>query len=180
MENALIFLVAPAGALIALIFAFLFYKKIIKISEGTEQMIEIAEAVRRGAKAYLKQQYKIVIIFFAIAFAFLGFLSFGLGVQSKWTPFAFLTGGFFSGLAGFIGMITATLSSARTTNMARESLDKALKSTRNALDVARRKEAGELLSVDLGEAYHQLGLILGESVEDDVLDRIFSEFCIGK
>jgi len=127
MENMLIFLIAPAGALFALLFAFIFYKQIMKIEEGTERMIEIAEAVRRGAKAYLKQQYKVVIIFFAIAFLFLGFLSFGLGVQSKWTPFAFLTGGFFSGLAGFIGMITATLASARTTNMARESLDKALK-----------------------------------------------------
>ncbi len=127
MDNMLIFLIAPTGALVALIFAFGFYKNIMKVSEGTEQMIEIAEAVRKGARAYLNQQYKVVIIFFAIAFVFLGFLSFGLGVQSKWTPFAFLTGGFFSGLAGFIGMITATLASARTTNMARESLDKALK-----------------------------------------------------
>ncbi len=127
MENIVLFLIAPVSAAIALLFAFIFYKKIMKLEEGTDKMIEIAEAVRKGAKAYLKQQYKIVIIFFVIAFVFLGFLAFVLGVQSKWTPFAFLTGGFFSGLAGFIGMITATLASARTTNQARESLDKALK-----------------------------------------------------
>lgn len=127
MDNFLLFLIAPAAAVIALIFAFGFYRNIMKLSEGTDRMIEIADAVRKGARAYLKQQYKIVLIFFGIAFIFLGFLSFGLGVQSKWTPFAFLTGGFFSGLAGFIGMTTATLASARTTNQARTSLDKALK-----------------------------------------------------
>ena len=127
MDNFLLFLIAPAAAIIALAFAFGFYRNIMKLSEGTDRMVEIAEAVRKGARAYLRQQYKIVFIFFGIAFIFLGFLSFGLEVQSKWTPFAFLTGGFFSGLAGFIGMITATLASARTTNQARESLDKALK-----------------------------------------------------
>ncbi len=127
MDNIVLFLIAPVSAVVALLFAYIFYKKIMKLEEGTDKMIEIAEAVRKGAKAYLRQQYKIVAIFFIIAFVFLGFLAFGLGVQSKWTPFAFLTGGFFSGLAGFIGMITATLASARTTNQARESLDKALK-----------------------------------------------------
>lgn len=127
MDNFLLFLIAPAAAIIALAFAFGFYRNIMKLSEGTDRMVEIAEAVRKGARAYLRQQYKIVFIFFGIAFIFLGFLSFGLEVQSKWTPFAFLTGGFFSGLAGFIGMITATLASARTTNQARKSLDKALK-----------------------------------------------------
>lgn len=127
MAHTILFAIAPVSAVIALIFAFIFYKKVMKLSEGTEKMVEIAEAVRQGAKAYLKQQYKIVVIFFAIAAIFLAFLAFVLKVQSAWTPFAFLTGGFFSGLAGFIGMITATLASARTTNQARESLDKALK-----------------------------------------------------
>ena len=127
MENIVIFSVAPISALIALIFAYGFYKNIMKLEEGTEKMIEIAEAVRRGAKAYLKQQYKIVVLFFFLAALFLAFLSFVLKVQSPWTPFAFLTGGFFSGLSGFIGMTTATLASARTTNQARKSLDKALK-----------------------------------------------------
>jgi K(+)-stimulated pyrophosphate-energized sodium pump len=127
MAQTLLFGIAPVSAVIALLFAFGFYKKIMKLSEGTDKMVEIAEAVRQGAKAYLKQQYKIVGIFFVIAAVFLAFLAFVLKVQSAWTPFAFLTGGFFSGLAGFIGMITATLASARTTNQARESLDKALK-----------------------------------------------------
>ena len=127
MAKIILFSIAPLSALVALIFAYAFYKRIMKLSEGTDQMIEIAEAVRKGAKAYIKQQYKIVVIFFFIAAVFLAFLSFVLKVQSPWTPFAFLTGGFFSGLAGFIGMTTATLASARTTNQARESLDKALK-----------------------------------------------------
>jgi K(+)-stimulated pyrophosphate-energized sodium pump len=127
MAHTILFVMAPVSAVIALLFAFGFYKKIMKLSEGTEKMIEIAEAVRQGAKAYLRQQYKIVGIFFFIAAVFLAVLSYVLKIQSPWTPFAFLTGGFFSGLAGFIGMITATLASARTTNQARESLDKALK-----------------------------------------------------
>jgi K(+)-stimulated pyrophosphate-energized sodium pump len=127
MENYLVFLIAPVSAVVALLFAYGFYKKIMKLPEGNERMVEIAEAVRRGAKAYLRQQYKVVSVFFVIAALFLAFLSYYLKVQSAWTPFAFLTGGFFSALAGFIGMTTATLASARTTNQARESLDKALK-----------------------------------------------------
>lgn len=125
--HTLLFVIAPVSAVIALVFALGFYKKMMKLSEGTEKMVEIAEAVRQGARAYIKQQYKIVAIFFVIAALFLAFLSFVLGVQSAWTPFAFLTGGFFSGLCGFIGMVTATYASARTTNQARESLDKGLK-----------------------------------------------------
>jgi K(+)-stimulated pyrophosphate-energized sodium pump len=127
MAHMLLFVIAPVSAVIALLFAFIFYKKVMKLSEGTEKMVEIAEAVRQGAKAYIKQQYKIVALFFVVAALFLAFLAFVLKVQSTWTPFAFLTGGFFSGLAGFIGMITATLASARTTNQARKSLDRALK-----------------------------------------------------
>lgn len=127
MANTLLFLSAPISAIVALAFAYFFYKKVMKLSEGDERMVEIAQAVRDGAKAYIKQQYKIVAIFFFIAALFLAFLSYILKVQSPWTPFAFLTGGFFSGLSGFIGMTTATLASARTTNQARDSLDKALK-----------------------------------------------------
>ena len=127
MENIIIFSIAPVSAIIALAFAYGFYRNVMKLSEGNEKMVEIAEAVRKGAKAYIKQQYKIVAIFFFFAALFLVFLSFVLKVQSPWTPFAFLTGGFFSGLAGFIGMTTATLASARTTNQAQESLNKALK-----------------------------------------------------
>jgi K(+)-stimulated pyrophosphate-energized sodium pump len=127
MENIIVFSIAPVSAIIALAFAYGFYRSVLKLSEGNEKMVEIAEAVRKGARAYIKQQYKIVVIFFFFAALFLVFLSFVLKVQSLWTPFAFLTGGFFSGLAGFIGMTTATLASARTTNQARDSLDKALK-----------------------------------------------------
>jgi len=127
MHQVLLFGIAPVSAAIALLAAFLFYRQIMKLPEGNEKMVEIAEAVRRGARAYLRQQYKVVAIFFVIAAIFLAFLSYVIKVQSPWTPFAFLTGGFFSALAGFIGMITATLASARTTNQARESLDKALK-----------------------------------------------------
>ncbi len=127
MANVILFAIAPISATVALIFAYGFYKRIMKLEEGTETMVEIAEAVRQGARAYIRQQYKIVAIFFVFAALFLAFLSYGLGVQSPWTPFAFLTGGFFSGLSGFIGMTTATLASARTANQARESLDKALK-----------------------------------------------------
>ena len=127
MVDHLIFALAPLAAVVALLFAYGFYRKIMTLSEGTEAMVEIADAVRKGARAYLRQQYKVVSIFFVLAAIFLAFLSYVLKVQSPWTPFAFLTGGFFSGLSGFIGMTTATLASARTANQARESLDKALK-----------------------------------------------------
>ena len=126
MENVAIFSLAPGAAFLALLMAWVFYRRILTLSEGNETMVEIAEAVRQGARAYLRQQYRVVLLVFVVAFAFLAFLSFGLKVGSPWTPFAFLTGGFFSGLAGFIGMNTATLSSARTTHQARTSLDKAL------------------------------------------------------
>jgi len=123
----MVFFIAPIGAVLALIFAFFFYKNVMKAEEGTPKMIEIAEAVRKGANTYIVQQYKVVAIFFILASGFLSFLAYGLHVQSGWTPFAFLTGGFFSALSGYIGMKTATNSSARTANGARESLNKALK-----------------------------------------------------
>jgi len=127
MAKYILFASAPISAIIALLFAYGFYRKIMKLEEGTPKMVEIAEAVRQGARAYIKQQYKVVALFFVCASIFLAFLAFVLKVQSGWTPFAFLTGGFFSALSGFIGMTTATLASARTANQARESLDKALK-----------------------------------------------------
>ncbi len=123
----LVWWIAPAASVLALLAAWFFYKKMMAESEGTDKMKEIAAAVREGAMAYLKQQYKIVGIFFLIVFVLFVFMSFGINVQSKWVPFAFLTGGFFSGLAGFLGMKTATQASARTTNGARTSLDKGLK-----------------------------------------------------
>ncbi|MFC1617349.1 sodium-translocating pyrophosphatase [Candidatus Margulisiibacteriota bacterium] len=121
-----LFWIAPVGALLALVFAFIFYKELLSKDEGTDKMKIIAMHVRQGAMAYIKQQYKVVAVFFVFAFIFFMFLAHVLKVQSGWVPFAFITGGFFSALAGFIGMKTATYASARTTNAARESLNKAL------------------------------------------------------
>jgi len=114
---------APLGSIIALAFAWYFYKSVMKVSEGTERMVEIAQAVREGAMAYLRRQYKVVTIAFVVLFIIFAVLAFGFGVQNTVVPFAFLTGGFFSGLCGFFGMKTATNASARTTNAARQSLN---------------------------------------------------------
>ena len=116
----------PAAAVIALLFAYIFFRQMMKESEGTATMKQIAQFVREGAMAYLKQQYKIVIIVFAVLAVLFGILAY-FGVQNPWVPFAFLTGGLFSGLAGFIGMKTATFASARTANAARRSLNSGLK-----------------------------------------------------
>lgn len=126
MQNELFWFV-PISSVIALLFAYYFFKQLMKESEGTDRMKEIASHVRKGAMAYLKQQYKVVGIVFFILVLFFTYLAFGLGVQNKWVPFAFLTGGFFSGLAGFFGMKTATYASARTANAAMKSLDSGLK-----------------------------------------------------
>lgn len=123
MENV-IYLVLAASVL-ALGFAFFFYKRMLKADEGTDLMKKIALYVRRGAMAYLKQQYKVVIIVFIILAAIFGVMSI-FGLQNGWVWFAFLTGGFFSGLAGFFGMKTATYASARTANAARKSLNDGL------------------------------------------------------
>ena len=122
-----IFWLIPAAALIALAFAFYFYRAMKRESEGTDRMKEIAKYVREGAMAYLRQQYKVVVIVFLVLAAFFAFLAYGLGVQNQWVPFAFLTGGFFSGLAGYFGMKTATYASARTANAASQSLNRGLK-----------------------------------------------------
>ncbi len=122
-----IFWLAPVASALALIFAYFFYLQMKTKSEGTERMAQIASYVRKGAMAYLRQQYKVVAIVFVCLIVILAFLSFGLKVQNRWVPLAFLTGGFFSGLAGFFGMKTATYASARTANAARNSLDSALK-----------------------------------------------------
>ena len=124
--NALFYAV-PAASIIALLFAFIFYRQMKKEDEGTPTMRQIASYVRQGAMAYLRQQYKVVIIVFLILAAFFAVLAYGFNVQNPWVPFAFLTGGFFSGLAGFIGMRTATYASGRTANAARRSLNSGLK-----------------------------------------------------
>ena len=127
MENNVIFYLVPAASLLALFFAFYFFRQMIRQSEGTARMREIALYVRKGAMAYLKQQYKVVGIVFIVLSVFFAILAYGFGVQNGWVPFAFLTGGFFSGLAGFIGMKTATYASARTACAAEKSLNSGLK-----------------------------------------------------
>ena len=122
-----VFWLVPIAAVSALVMAWFFFRQMIKEEEGTPRMIEIAEYVRRGAMAYLKQQYKIVLIVFIVLALIFAFMAYVLKVQNEWVPFAFLTGGFFSGLAGFFGMKTATYASARTANAARKSLDGGLR-----------------------------------------------------
>lgn len=121
-----IFWFIPFSSLIALGFAFYFFKQVMKESEGTDKMIKVASHVRKGAMAYLKQQYKVVGIFFLIIVVLFSVLAYGFKLQNEWVPGAFLTGGFFSALAGFFGMKTATYASARTANAARNSLNQAL------------------------------------------------------
>lgn len=122
-----LFYFVPAASLIALFFAWLFYHQMKKESEGTPTMKEIAQYVREGAMAYLKQQYKVVGVVFVVLALLFSILAFGFGVQNKWVPFAFLTGGFFSALAGYVGMRTATYASARTANAVSRSLNSGLK-----------------------------------------------------
>jgi K(+)-stimulated pyrophosphate-energized sodium pump len=124
MENKIFFLV-PFAAIVALGFALYFFKQMMRQSEGTDTMKKIAQYVREGAMSYLRQQYKVVIVVFivlALIFAVMAYF----GLQNNWVPFAFLTGGFFSGLAGFFGMKTATYASARTAHAASKSLNQGL------------------------------------------------------
>ena len=121
------FWLVPIASVVALSMAWFFFKSMMTADEGTPRMREIAGHVRRGAMAYLKQQYKVVTIVFIVLAIVFAFMAYVLKVQNPWVPFAFLTGGFFSGLAGFFGMKTATFASARTANAARKSLDGGLK-----------------------------------------------------
>ena len=127
MNTPLIFWIVPAASVVALAVAWIFYTRMKREDEGTERMREIAAHVRKGAMAYLRQQYKVVTIVFVVLALLFAYLAYGAGVQNPWVPFAFLTGGFFSGLAGFFGMKTATYASARTAHAARQSLDRGLK-----------------------------------------------------
>ena len=120
-----LFYLVPIASLVALFFAYSFFRSMMKESEGTSQMIKIAQYVREGAMSYLKQQYKVVTIVFIVLALLFGVMAY-FNLQNNWVPFAFLTGGFFSGLAGFFGMKTATYASARTANAARHSLNKGL------------------------------------------------------
>lgn len=126
MDQFLFWLV-PAASVLALCFAWYFHRQMMKESEGTPQMVKIAAAVRKGAMSYLKQQYKIVGWVFLGLVVLFSIMAYGFGVQNSWVPVAFLTGGFFSGLSGFLGMKTATYASARTANAARTSLNSGLR-----------------------------------------------------
>jgi len=123
--SSLVWWIAPIGSLLALGFAFYFYKKMMEAPEGTEKMIEIARHVREGAYAYLLRQYSVVTLVFIVLLAIFAFLAYK-GVQNPFVPVAFLTGGFFSGLCGFLGMKTATNASARTAQGASKSLNSGL------------------------------------------------------
>ena len=128
MNNiSLVFWLIPIASVVALGMAWIFFRSMMKEDEGTERMKEIAAHVRKGAMAYLKQQYKVVTIVFVVLAIVFAFMAYVLKVQNPWVPFAFLTGGLFSGLAGFFGMKTATYASARTAHGARTDLDKGLK-----------------------------------------------------
>ncbi len=121
-----LFFIAPISSLIALIFSGVLSFKILKKDEGTDRMKEIAQAVREGAQAYMRRQYSVVGIFFIVVFFILLYLAFR-GYLVMFVPFAFITGGFFSGLSGYIGMNIATSASARTANACRESLNGGLR-----------------------------------------------------
>ncbi len=121
------FWLVPIASIVALGTAWFLFRQMMAQDEGTPRMREIAQYVRTGAMAYLKQQYKMVTIIFIILALVFAFMAYVLEVQNPWVPFAFLTGGFFSGLAGFFGMKTATYASARTANAARKGLDAGLK-----------------------------------------------------
>jgi K(+)-stimulated pyrophosphate-energized sodium pump len=120
------FYLVPIASIAALLCAFYFFRSLMKKDEGTPKMKTIAGFIREGAMSYLKQQYKVVIIVFIILSLIFVTMSF-FGLQNKWVPFAFLTGGFFSGLAGFFGMKTATYASARTANAVQKSLNSGLR-----------------------------------------------------
>jgi len=124
-----IWYLSPAASVLALIFALHFYRGMKREPEGTDRMKDIASGVREGANAYLRQQYKVVAIFLVALACIFAYLAFGMSVplMNPWVPFAFLTGGFFSGLCGWLGMKTATYANSRTAQAARGSLDRALR-----------------------------------------------------
>ena len=126
MELENLFWIGFIGSFLALVFAFIQSRRVVKFSEGSEEMVQIAKAIRSGASAYLKTQYKAILIFFVVMVIILAILAI-VDYLSPYVPFAFVTGGLWSALAGFIGMKIATSSNARTANAASESLDKGLK-----------------------------------------------------
>jgi K(+)-stimulated pyrophosphate-energized sodium pump len=129
--ETLIMVMAFAGSILALLFALFTASKVLKFPEGTEKMAKLSRAIRRGANAYLRRQYRVVSVFFAVMFLILGAMAWA-GLLTPFVPFAFLTGGFFSGLSGFVGMKVATAANARTANGCRESLNRGLRAAFSA------------------------------------------------
>ncbi|MBU4269051.1 MAG: sodium-translocating pyrophosphatase [Acidobacteria bacterium] len=126
MSLSNLFILAPLGSIMALVFAYYFYRFMKKQDPGTADMQRIAGYVQKGAMVYLKSQYRVVAFVFLLIFILFSFMAFVLHMQNPWVPFAFITGGFFSGLAGFLGMRTATFASNRTTAGAKHSLNRGL------------------------------------------------------
>ncbi|MBR4251048.1 MAG: sodium/proton-translocating pyrophosphatase, partial [Kiritimatiellae bacterium] len=127
----LIMVMAFVGSVLALLFALATAFKVLKFPEGTDRMKKISASIRKGANAYLGRQYRIVSVFFIVMFAILGAMAWAK-LLTPFVPFAFLTGGFFSGLSGFIGMKVATAANARTANGCQESLDRGLRAAFSA------------------------------------------------
>ena len=125
--NEIFFWIAPAAALIALAFAWYFFQDMKRQDQGSDVMRRIGLHIRAGAMAYLRQQYRIMLVVFAALAAVFAVLAYGFGVQNPWLPVTFVFGGFFSALAGFLGMQTATLASTRTAAAARTSLEQSLR-----------------------------------------------------
>lgn len=152
------------AAVIALIYVALTAKKVLRYPEGNEVMIGISKSIRKGAKAYLKRQYKIVGIFFLVMFLLLGAMSL-LGYINRFVPFAFVTGGFFSALSGFIGMKIATSANSRTANACRGSLNSGLRVAFSAGSVMGLTVVG-LGLLDISVWYILLKLVFRLPVEE--------------
>ncbi len=153
-----------AAAVLALAFAVLTAKKVMRFSEGTELMKKISASIRQGANAYLKRQYRIVIVFFAVIFVLLGVMAI-FGLLTPFVPFAFITGGFFSALSGFVGMKIATASNARTANACREGLNRGLRVAFSAGSVMGFTVVG-LGLLDISVWFFLLKFVFGLSPEE--------------
>ena len=170
------------ASIAALVQAYRFYKQMMACDEGTPRMIEIAGFVRQGANAYLRQQYKVVAAFFVVIFILLAIAAFGLHAQSGWVPFAFITGGFFSGLAGWFGMKTATWASSRTAAGARKSLNQGLQVAFRSGAVMGLTVVGlGLLDIMLWFAvlYWIVPLFVAKGNEMSLLDITVTMLCFG-
>jgi len=165
-------LLAPIGAILALLFAFYLSRKVMKVDEGTDLMKQIALAIRKGANAYLKRQYTGVALFFIVMVVILGVMAY-FDYLTPFVPFAFLTGGFFSGLSGFLGMKIATAANSRTANASRTSLNSGLRVAFSSGAVMGMVVVG-LGLLDLSAWYFFLNWFYGDLIEADKIAKITS------